>query len=120
MPDIRLVTDNDGVKGLPSSDMLHLSQVEVRHLQSTIEVLRDELEKMQVSKQEAVQAAVASAHDEARQLQSTISALRGELEQKIFQHRDELERQKHAANEELRMLRQTIAALRDRMEKVRQ
>lgn len=99
------------------SDKLHEAQIEIRHLQNTIQALRDELEAMRSGKEDAVQAAVAAGANEARQLQATIAALRTELEQRVFQHADELERQRHAANEELRLLRETIAALRDKLEK---
>ena len=105
------------MKAAVESDKLHIAQIEIRHLQSTIQALREELETMRASKDDAVQAAVAAGADEARQLQATIAALRTELEQKIFQHADELARQKHATNDELRLWRETIAALRTQLER---
>jgi cell division septum initiation protein DivIVA len=98
------------------SNALYQTQTEIRHLKNTIQALRDELEAMRASKDEALQAASAAGADETRQLQSTIAALRGELEQKVFQHADDLEHQRHAANDELRLLRETITTLRGELE----
>ena len=110
------ISDNGGVKAAVENDRVHEAQVEIRHLQNTIQALRDELEAMRAGKDDAVQAAVAAGNGEARQLQAAIAALRTELEQKVFQHADDLEKQKNAANDELRLLRETIGALRDKLE----
>ena len=101
------------MKAAAEGNNLYEAHTEIRHLKNTIQALRDELEAMHRSKDEAVQVAIAAGANEARQLQATIAALRAEMEQKVFQHTDDLERHKHIASEELRLLRETIAALRE-------
>jgi gas vesicle protein len=98
------------------NDALYQAQADIRHLKNTIAALRDELEMMRASKDEAVQAAVAAGRDEARQLQTTIAALRNELEQKVFQRADELEHGKQALNDEVRQLREMVAVMRRELE----
>jgi hypothetical protein len=98
------------------SDALYQAQADIRHLKNTIAALRDELEAMRASKDEAVQAAVAAGRDEAHQLQTTIAALRNELEQKVFQRADELEHGKQALNDEVRQLREMVAMMRRELE----
>jgi chromosome segregation ATPase len=94
------------------NNALYQMQTEIRHLKNTIQALRDELEAMCASKEEALQAASAAGADEMRQLQSTIAALRTELEQKEVLRAGDLERHRQAANDELRLLHETIATLR--------
>ncbi len=108
-----------GVKPVVDNDRLHIAQIEVRHLQNTVQALRDELETMRSAKGDAVQAAVASGSNEARQLQATIEVLRAELEKTVFRHADEIEQARHVAHEEMRQLRETIAVLREDLEKKR-
>jgi gas vesicle protein len=98
------------------SDTRFQAQADIRHLKNTIAALRDELEAMRASKDEAVQAAVAAGRDEARQLQMTIATLRDELEQKVFQRADESEHGKQALNDEVRQLRETVAVMRRELE----
>jgi gas vesicle protein len=101
------------------SDALYQAQADIRHLKNTIAALRDELEMMRASKDDAMQAAVAAGRDEAHQLQTTIAALRGELEQKVFQRADELEHGKQALNDEVRQLREMVAVMRRELERKR-
>jgi chromosome segregation ATPase len=107
------------VKPAIEDDRLHLAQIEIRHLQNTIQALRGQLEALQADKSSAVQAAVTAGSNEARQLQATIQALRVELEQAAFRHADESEQARRTAQDELRLLRETISKLRDELEKNR-
>ncbi len=106
----------EGVKSVAEGDKLHIAQIENRHLQNTIQALRDELEAMRSANEAAVQAAVASGSNEARQLHATIGALRTELEQTVFRQAGEIEQARRAAHDELRSLRETVAALRENLE----
>ncbi|MBT3627283.1 MAG: hypothetical protein HN527_04240, partial [Rhodospirillaceae bacterium] len=58
----------------------HELEVDNRHLQQTIGALRDQLERTQLEKSEAVQRAVAALSDELAQLKATANALRDRLE----------------------------------------
>ena len=86
-------------------------------LRTTAASLRDELQALEITKAEAVQAAVAAGHDDVRQLHGTIQLLRDELERLRQENAEQLEKQARAQQDELRQLRGTIAGLREQLEK---
>ncbi len=55
---------------------------EIKQVTSTVNALRDELEKARIREDERIQKAVAAANDEIVQLRATANALRDELEAK--------------------------------------
>lgn len=84
---------------------------------ATVASLREELQTLQGSKEESVQAAVAAGHDDARQLQGTVQKLRDEMERLRHEHAEQTDKQMRASQDEIRQLRGTIASLREQLEK---
>jgi hypothetical protein len=92
---------------------------ECRLLRQTIGALRDELERLKIADQEALDRALAAAGDESRQLRQTAEALRDELERLRIAEQERLDRALLAAGDENRQLRAAVQALRDEMDRLR-
>ena len=98
------------------TDQTNSPQKEVRHLREMIEVLRAELENLQLESDHAVQRAVADGGVENQQLKSTINVLRDELEKVRFDEKEHINQAVAAANDEIIQLKATINALRQDLE----
>lgn len=101
------------------SDELYLAQTEIRHLKDTIRALREELEKEQAGREDAVQAAVAASLEEIRQLREMIQSLREQLEALLASKEQAVQAVVATSHNEARQLQATIGALRGELEQLR-
>lgn len=120
MPSAGSIRENRPVKPasgkIDKKDALYLAQVEIRQLKETVAALRDQLERNMGERNDAVQRAIASGHDEARQLQKTIQALRDELELARAAKDEALQAVLLNQRDEMRQLQATIVDLRTKLE----
>ncbi|MFA9218800.1 MAG: hypothetical protein ACEQSK_17080 [Sphingomonadaceae bacterium] len=103
-------------QSLPPDASLRLALAEVRDLQRTVVVLRDELEAAQRERQRQVQDALAAHHNETQQIKDTVLALRLALERSAQEKADALQQAATAHRTELAQLHETIYALRNALE----
>ncbi len=99
-----------------TADPLYLAQTEIRQLKETVASLRDQLERLEAVRDDAVQHAVAAANDEGRQLHGTIHALRDQLEAALAANSQAAQATRVAHLDEMRQLKATIASLREKLE----
>ena len=101
----------------PQREPLYLAQAENRHLQETIRLLRDELERVRHASLDDVRQADRSAHNNILQLQHTIATLRDELEQMQLAKEADIQQAIRSANNEILQLQETVTVLRDELER---
>lgn len=93
-----------------------VAQREVRHLQSTIVALRDEMESIRTSQELTVQEAAVNMDSEIRQLQETVAVLRDQLEDVQQSAQQQVHDAEWAAKAEVDQYKETIRELRQRLE----
>lgn len=93
---------------------------EVRELLSTIQALRDELDRARIEADARVQQAVNEAHEQARELQQTIEALRRELDDTAQRFRRDLDQREADWHGQLMEARSTVLALRAQLDQRRE
>ena len=71
---------------------LSKSSLELNSLRSTVASLRDELEILEIAKQDAVQQAMASQHHELNHFKTMVRTLRDEIDQKGSIHQENLQK----------------------------
>ena len=100
-------------------ERLLVAQTEIRDLKEAIRALRDELEKLNAGREDAVQAAVAAGQEEVRQLRDMIRTLRTELEHAYADKDAAVESVRVALQGETKQLQEAIVALRSELERTR-
>jgi hypothetical protein len=78
--------------------------------------LRDELELLEITKQEAVQKAMSSQSHELNHFKTMVRALRNEIDQKGSLHQENLQKEKQQKTMEFKQLQETIIELRSKIE----
>ena len=117
--------DGASLTGAPTPDLatdaerLLAAQTEIRDLKDAIRALRDELERLNAAREDAVQAAVAAGQEEVRQLRDMVRALRTELEKAYADKDAAVEALRVATQNETKQLQSAIVAMRSELERAR-
>jgi len=102
-------------EGSTDRDELHAAQLENAHLEETIHVLREELEKAQIRHDTDLQELLRLKEDELQQLRATIEALREELERTRLNDDAEKSALEGRLRDEIAQLQAAIRAMRERL-----
>ena len=84
---------------------LSKSSLELNSLRNTVASLRDELEILEIAKQDAVQQAMASQHHELNHFKTMVRTLRDEIDLKGSIHQENLQKEKQQKTMEFKQLR---------------
>lgn len=101
------------------AERLLAAQTEIRDLKDAIRALRDELERMNAAREDAVQAAVAAGQEQVRQLHDMVRALRTELEKAYADKDAAVQALRATVQNETKQLQDAIVALRGELERSR-
>ena len=98
-----------------TEEMLAL-QKDNLHLKQSINALRDQLEKMKIARDEAVQNTLRSVQGEITQLKATIAAMRDELEKACYEKDCIMQQHIADTSDKTKQLTDAIAAMRNELE----
>ena len=98
------------------AERLLAAQTEIRDLKDAVRALREEMERMNAAREDAVQAVAAAGQDEVRQLHDLVRTLRAELEKAYADKDAAVQALRAAVQSETKQLQDAIVALRGELE----